>query len=263
MKREKVRNAEEMHESIQTRSSIWSSIVSGAASYLTPSFLKKGTATSTPASILKKKSTAPRMRQLNYAEEKEASDTQPKDIALGSLSYQEQRGRALFPSTAIQDLDMSSGCEGPIMKIEEEEISNLEREMLERIRALKPQAERMAQKNRQRQLEESQLTENIKVIDQRKREISEEEEEKQRKLLLLKLEEEKQQKILLMKQEEKKQRKFLLMGEEEEKLKQLLQLQHDEELEDIKRIEMLQQKKTLMKKEMEEALKLLGVRKTE
>ena len=202
------------------------------------------------------------MRQLNYAEEKEASDTQPKEIALGSLSYEEQRGRGLFPSTAVQDLEINSGREGPIMNIREEHRSSEEQEMLERIRALKLQAERMAQQNEQRQLEESQLTENIKVIDQRKREISEEE-EKQRKLLLLRQEEEKQQKILLMKQEEEKQRKLLLMKEEEEKLKQFLQLQHDEELEHIKRIEMLQQKETLMKKEMEEALKLLCVRKTE
>ena len=247
-------DAEETHESMQTRSSIWSSIVSGAALFLTPSFLKKGTATSTPASILKKKSTAPRMRQLNYAEEKET--------ALGSLSFQEQRGRGLFPSTAVQDLDISSGREGPIMNIREEQRSSEEQEMLERIRALKLQAERMAQQNEQRQQEESQLTENIKVIDQRKREISKEE-EKQRKLSLLRQEEEKQQKILLMKQEEEKQRKLLLMKEEEEKLKQLLQLQHDEEVEHIKRIEMLQQKETLMKMEMEEALKLLGVRKTQ
>ena len=188
-------DAEESHESIQTRSSIWSSIVSGAASYLIPSFLKKGAATSTPASIPKKKSSAPRMTQLNYAEEKEASDTQPKEIALGSLSFKEQRGRGLIPSTVVQDLDISSGREGLIMNIEEDQRSNEEREVLERIRALKLQVERMAQKNEQRQLEESQLTENIKVIDQRKREISEEK-EKQRKLLLLKQEEETQQKIL-------------------------------------------------------------------
>ena len=169
-------DAEETHESVQTRSSIWSTLVSGAASYLTPSFLKKADATSTPVSILKKRSNAPKMRQLNYTVEKESGHTQPKEI--------------------------------------------------ERIRALQLQAEQMAQKNEQRQLEESQLSENIKVMDQRKRELSKEKE---------------------------KQRKLLLMKQEEEKLEQLLQLKHDEELQQLKRIEMLQQKEILMRKEMKEA----------
>ena len=255
-------DAEETHDSLQTRSNIWSTFVSNAASYLTPSFLKKGNVTSTPASILKKKSTAPRMRQLNYAEEREFRDTHSKEIAQGSLSFKEERGRGLFPSTATQDFDFSKGHDGPIMNMKEEQMSNEESELLERIRTLKLQAEQMAQKNEQRQLEESQLTENIRVIDQRKREISEEE-EKKRKLLLLKQEEEKQRKLLLMKQEEEKQRKLLLMKQEEEKLKQLLQLQRDEELEHMKRIEMLQQKEAIMKKEMEKALKFIGIRKTE
>ena len=225
-------DAEQTHESVQTRSSIWSTLVSGAASFLTPSFLKKADATSTPASILKRKSNAPRMRQLHYADKKESGGTQAKEIAQGSLSFQEERERGLFPRTDVQDLYISEGHEVPIMNIKDEDKSDEEIKMMERIRALQLQAEQMAQKNEERQLEESQLSENIKVMDQRKRDLSKEKE---------------------------KQRKLLLMKQEEEKLEQLLQLQHDEELQQLKRIEMLQQKEILMRKEMEEADRLFAL----
>ena len=225
-------DAEETHESVQTRSSIWSTLVSGAASYLTPSFLKKADATSTPVSILKKKSNAPRMRQLHYAEEKESGHTQPKEIAQGSISFQEEREIGLFPRTVDQGIDAIEGNEVPLADIKVEDRSPEEMQMIERIRALQLQAEQMAQKNEQRQLEESQLSENIKVMDQRKRGLSKEKE---------------------------KQRKLLLMKQEEEKLEQLLQLQHDEELQQLKRIEMLQQKELLMRKEMEEADRLFAL----
>ena len=183
-------DAEESHESVQTRSSIWSTLVSGAASYLTPSFLKKADATSTPASILKKKSNTLRMRQLHYADEKESGGTQAKEIAQGSISFQEEREIGLFPRTVDQGIDASEGHEVPFADIKVEDRSPEEMQMMERIRALQLQAEQMAQKNEQRQLEESQLSENIKVMDQRKRELCKEK-EKQRKLLLMKQEEEK------------------------------------------------------------------------
>ena len=147
-------DAEETHESVQTRSSIWSTLVSGAASYLTPSFFKKAEATSTPASILKRKSNAPRMRQLHYADEKESGGTPAKEIAQGSLSFQEETERGLFPRTVDQDINASEGHEVPIADIKVENRSPEEMQMMERIRALQLQAEQMAQKNEQRQLEE-------------------------------------------------------------------------------------------------------------
>ena len=94
-------DAEETHDSLQTKSSI-----SGVGSYLTPSFLKADT-TSTPASILEKRSNAPKMRQLNNIEEKESGGTQIKEIAPDSFSFQEQRGRGLFPRTFDQDMNAS------------------------------------------------------------------------------------------------------------------------------------------------------------
>ena len=120
----------------------------------------------------------------------------------------------------------------PIMNIKDEDKSDEEIKMIERIRALQLQAEQMAQKNEQRQLEESQLSENIKAMDQRKRELSKEKE---------------------------KQRKLLLMKQEEEKLEQILKQRQDEELQQLKRIEMLQQKENLMRKEMEEADRLFAL----
>ena len=225
-------DAEETHESVQTRSSIWSTIVSGAASYLTPSFLKKADATSTPASILKKKSNAPRMRQLHYADEKESGGTQAKEIAQGSLSFQEETERGLFPRTDVQDSYISEGHEVPIMNIKDEDKSDEEIKMMERIRALQLQAEQIAQKNKQRELEECQLAENLKVMDQRKREYGKEMEKKN---------------------------KLLLMRQEEEKLEQILKQRQDEELQQLKRIEMLQQKENLMRKEMEEADRLFAL----
>ena len=152
--------------------------------------MKKADATSTPASILKNKSNAPRMRQLHYADEKESGGTQAKKIAQDSFSFKEQREIGLFPRTVDQGIDAGEGHEVPIMNIKDEEKSDEEIRMMERIRALQLQAEQMAQKNEKRQLEESQLSENIKVMDQRKRELSKEK-EKQRKLLLMKQEEEK------------------------------------------------------------------------
>ena len=228
----KFEDAEETHESVQTRSSIWSTLVSGAASYLTPSFFKKADATGTPASILMRKSNAPRMRQLNYTEEKESGHTQPKEIAQGSISFQEEREIGLFPRTVDQDKNASEGHEVPIADIKVEDRSPEEMQMMERIRALQLQAEQMAQKNEQRQLEESQLSENIKVMDQRKREYSKEME---------------------------KQNKLLIMRQEEEKLEQILKQRQDEELQQLKRIEMLQQKENLMRKEMEEADRLFAL----
>ena len=225
-------DAEETHESVQTRSSIWSTIVSGAASYLTPSFLKKADATSTPASILKKKSNAPRMRQLHYADEKESGGTQAKEIAQGSLSFQEETERGLFPRTDVQDSYISEGHEVPIMNIKDEDKSDEEIKMMERIRALQLQAEQIAQKNKQRELEECQLAENLKEMDQRKREYGKEMEKKN---------------------------KLLLMRQEEEKLEQILKQRQDEELQQLKRIEMLQQKENLMRKEMEEADRLFAL----
>ena len=120
----------------------------------------------------------------------------------------------------------------PIMNIKDEENSDEEIKMMERIRALQLQAKQIAQKNKQRELEESQLAENLKVMDQRKREYSKEME---------------------------KQNKLLIMRQEEEKLEQILKQRQDEELQQLKWIEMLQQKENLMRKEMEKADRLFAL----
>ena len=224
-------DAEETHEAVTTRSSIWSTLVSGAASYLTPTFLKKKDATSTPASILKKKRSAPRMRQLDLTEEEDHSETHLKEIATDSLLTQEERAESLIPATDRQNLETEE-YERLMSNVKIEERSTEEIRMIESIHAMQLQAEQMAHKRQQRELEESQLAENIRIMDQRKREISKEKE---------------------------KERKLLIMKQEEERLKQLLQMQYEEEAQQLKRIEMLQQKEILMKKEIEETDRQLAL----
>ena len=224
-------DAEETHEAVTTRSSIWSTLVSGAASYLTPTFLKKKDATSTPASILKKKRIAPRMRQLDLTEEEDHSETHLKEIATDSLLTQEERAESLIPATDRQNLETEE-YERLMSNVKIEERSTEEIRMIESIHAMQLQAEQMAHKRQQRELEESQLAENIRIMDQRKREISKEKE---------------------------KERKLLIMKQEEERLKQLLQMQYEEEAQQLKRIEMLQQKEILMKKEIEETDRQLAL----
>ena len=224
-------DAEETHEAVTTRSSIWSTLVSGAASYLTPTFLKKKDATSTPASILKKKRSAPKMRHLDLTEEEDHSETHLKEIATDSLFSQEEKKESLIPATDRQNLETEE-YERLMSNVKIEERSTEEIRMIESIHAMQLQAEQMAQKRQQRELEESQLAENIRIMDQRKRETSKEKE---------------------------KERKLLIMKQEEERLKQLLQMQYEEEAQQLKRIEILQQKEILMKKEIEETDRQLAL----
>ena len=160
----------ETHESVTTRSSIWSTLVSGAASYLTPTVLKKKDATSTPASILKKKESAPRMRQLDLTEA-DQSETHLKGVARDGLFTQEEKKESLIPATDRQNFETEE-YERLMSNVKIEEKSTEEIRIIESIHAMQLQAEQMAQKRQQRELEESQLAENIRIMDQRKLEIS-------------------------------------------------------------------------------------------
>ena len=167
------------------------------------------------------------MRQLYYTEEESfPSRTQTTEVAQGNLSFQEQRERDPLLRTLEDDFSASERQEMAVAAIKEENKSTEEIQMMERMRVLQLQAEQMAEKNRQRQLEESKLAESIKVMDQRKRDSI---------------------------QEKEKQRKILHIKQETEKLEQLLQRQHEEEIQRMQRIDILQQKEALMRKEMEEA----------
>ena len=166
------------------------------------------------------------MRQIEDKSDEESllSNIQAKAKFEDSFRFQDQRERSPVPSTVVRDVSALQGQDVQISDvgyINEDEGANEEMKIMERIRVLQLQAEQMAHKSRQRLFEESQLKENMKIIDKRKRKFCKQME---------------------------RQNKMLLMRQEEENLEKLLQQKHDEEMKQKQRLDMLQREEAFMRR---------------
>ena len=198
----------------------------------TPTFLKRGDSLSdAPKSILKKKSSTPiYLRQSNVREKYVlGEDRQSKDFSPDSQRARNKEGdpteHLVKKEDGIQDRMGQAGVTESGNYNE-----TIEEKMLEKIRSLHLQTERMAEKSRQRLSEEDGLRERIKLLEQKKKEVIEEK-KRQKNLSLIKQEEERLEKILRQRMEEEvlQKRKLAKLYKQEEEMRKEIEREDREE----------------------------------
>ncbi|MCG7879163.1 MAG: hypothetical protein N0C90_22935, partial [Candidatus Thiodiazotropha endolucinida] len=229
------------HEPSERKPSFWSSVISGTASFLTPSFLRKSDSSSVSDDVVKSKSSTPKDKR------PETTEYEEDQVSLEvKTPHREQLMGTPFPIAAKQGKDslqeqsvkrkqgVHTDDAGYIVDLENIDDGDSEEKMIaHRIKALQLKMEQIAQESRQRQDEESQLQEKIKAMDERRRKFTKQIE---------------------------RQNKILRMREEEEKLEKLLQQKQDEEVGRRYRLDMLYEEEEVMRKEMKEEERVLQYR---
>ena len=185
----------------------------------TPTFLKETGAI--PKNILTRGSSTPYFWK-GYETEEEKSDTRTeKDVQRN----RKEMDRTPLPRIGFQDADSSHDQE---VQISEDEEDNDERReeasVMERIKALQLQAERMAKESRQRISDENELKDKLRLMEDDRRKFAEKME---------------------------RQNKILLMRQEEERLEKILELRREEERKEKRRLELLYEQEARMRREME------------